>query len=559
MPLRVVLFASLVGALSLTALPASATELTADVRGSYRLLYWNQSPIPLGRANAGPPTETLGTTNFLEHRLRVGSLFTYGNLEFDVEVDALNGLLNTPSDGIVTGIAGPEAGAPRPEPADPLRNRAYGLSLSSFAVRQAMLTYKSRIGNFAIGATTFGWGQGMLSNSGSGRRPAERGGREVMDDSFGDARYGDRAIRAMYATKPLYYLSGGEITENITSVIGFDFGLQDETSTFIRPAHESNRVAEGAGFLERMIRDQSYSAVLALKHERGGYSSGVFATRRWVSFAPKPLQDAFVTMPYPTDLKVWAIDLSIDYEKQLTESVSVYAAAEGALVTGSTNYVRNASCPGNTDDNRCQISQQGFVARTGVKAGGLTFDLLGGYASGDGNPFDASVTNFRMDRDFKVGMILFDQVVAWQSAAQVRRASDPGVTNEPSAGLELLSTAGSITNAIFVNPTVRYEVIEGLGLMGGVLWGMAPQRYTDAFWVTRTSEKTNLFGVPAGHSYGFEFDLGASYTREIAKGIDLNVGIQGGYFLPGDAFAFNEDGKPMASVYLAKLRTAVVF
>lgn len=559
MPSRVLLIASLVGMAFSPLSRASATPLTADVRGSYRLLYWNQSPIALGRADVGAPVETLDVRHFLEHRLRVGSLLTYGKLQFDVEVDALNGLVNTPSAGIVTGIDGPEAGAPRPEPADPLRNRAYGLSPSSFAVRQAMLTYKSQIGNFAIGATTFGWGQGMLSNSGSGRRPAERGGREVLDDTFGDARYGDRAIRAMYATKPLYYLSGGEVVENVTSIVGFDFGLQDETSTFIRPAHESNRVAADAGFFQRLVRDQSYSAVLALKHERGGYSSGVFATRRWVRFADKPLQDPYVTLPFATDLKVWAIDLSIDYRKQFTDAVSFYAAAEGALVSGSTNYVRNAACPGNSDDNRCQISQQGVVARTGVNVGRLSFDLLGGYASGDGNPFDADVTNFRMDRDFKVGLILFDQVVAWQSAAQVRRAADPGVTNEPSAGLELLSTAGSITNAVFVNPTLRYEVVDGFRLMGGVLWGMAPQRYTDAFWVTRTSEKTNLFGVPAGRNYGVEFDLGASFTREIAQGIDLNVGIQGGYFLPGDAFAVDESGKPMASVYLAKLRTAVVF
>lgn len=557
MPVRVVLSAALAGLVSFTPASASATRLETEVHGSYRLLFSNQSDIPLGVRDTGSPVATLGATNFLEHRLRVGSLFRYGKLEFDLEIDALNGLVNAPANGLVPALVGPEAGAPRPDPADPLRNRAYGLSFNSFAVRSAMLTYKSNIGNFAIGPTTFEWGQGMLSNDGSG--PRTRGGREVMDETFGDARYGDRAFRVMYATKPLYYLSGGTIEENVTSVIGFDLVLQDETAKLIRPTHEADRVNDGAGFLERVLRDRSYQAVLALKHERGGYSSGIFATRRWMSFPTKPLQDGFVTLPFATDLQVWAVDLALDYEKKLSEKTSVYAAFEGALVTGSTNYVRNATCTGADEDSHCSVFQQGFVARTGVHVGDLSFDLLGGYASGDGNPFDSSVTNFRMDRDFKVGLILFDQVVAWQSAAQVRRASDPTITNEPSAGVELLSTAGSITNAAFVNPTVRYQASKNLNVMGGVLWGMAPQRYTDAFWVTRTSEKTNLFGVPAGSSYGFEFDLGASYTRELASGIDLNFGIQGGYFLPGDAFAIDTEGNTMKPVYLTKVRTAVVF
>lgn len=525
--------------------------------GNYRLLFWNQSDIPLGIRGPGAAQETLGTTNFVEHRLRAGTQLRYGNFQFDFELDVLNGLVNAPSEGVLTGIPGPEAGAPRPEPADPLRNRAYGLNLNSLAVRQAMVTYRTSVGQFAFGATTFGWGQGMLSNNGAGKKNAE--GREVLDAEFGDKRYGDRSIRAFYATKPLSLFSGGRITENFTAVLGADLVLQDETAKFIRATHDYHRANEGAGFLEKAIQDQSYQAVLALRHERGGYSSGLFATRRWLYFPTKPLQDAYVTRPFATDLQVWALDLSVDYKKALTDKVSVYGAVEGALVTGSTNYVRNASCPGNTDESRCDILQQGGLARVGVSAFGLTLDLLGGYASGDGNPFDANVTNFRMDRDFKVGLILFDQVLAWQSAAQVRRAADPTVTNEPSAGLELLSTAGAVSNAFFINPTLRFEPIEGLNLMGGVVWGLAPERYTDAFWVNVTSDKTNLFGAPAGRNYGYEFDLGASYTHEIAKGIALNVGVQAGYFLPGDAFAIDDAGHTMAPVYLAKVRTAVVF
>src|SRR5204863_515483 len=84
---------------------------------------------------------------------------------------------------------------------------------------------------------------------------------------------------------------------------------------------------------------------------------------------------------------------------------------------------------------------QGWVAKLGLTSGPLTLELLGGYASGDGNPFDATVHNFSFNRDYKVGLILFDQVVAWQTAGIVRRATDANVVNYPSAGVDLLSTA----------------------------------------------------------------------------------------------------------------------
>lgn len=556
MPRRVVPVLALV-LVSLVSSTAAA-KVKTEVHGSYRVLFWNQSDLNLGLRDLAEPVDKLGQTNFVEHRLRVGSTFAWSDFEFDLEVDAVSGLLNAPNEGIVRPIAGPEAGAPRPEMADPMRNRSYGLSLDSFALRRAMFTWKSNIGNFAIGPTTFQWGEGMLSNSG-GTRDTKRGNREVLDDLFADRRFGDRSFRAMYATKPLYYLSGGQIEEDLTSVIGFDLVLQDETSTFIRPSYERDAMPEGTGFVDRWVKDRAMQAVLALKHTRGGYSSGIFATRRWLSFAEKPTQDAHVTQPFATDLEVWAVDIHVEGKKKFSRGTKeLYGAVEGALVAGSTNYVRNSSCTGQTDDSRCSVFQQGLVARGGLRLENVTFDLLGGYASGDGNPFDDSITNFRFDRDFKVGMVLFDQVVAWQSAAGVRRGADPRITNEPNAGIELLSSAGAITNAVFVNPTVRVKPAEHTTLLAGVLWAAAPQRYSDAFWTTRTSQKTNAWGQAAGANYGLEFDLGASYARSLTKDVELVFGVQGGYFLPGDAF-LTATGETMDSVYLAKVRTAVVF
>lgn len=522
--------------------PRRIGGVKVELRGSYRLLLWNQTDLPLGLRDHGESAEKLGQTTFVEHRLRVGALLTRGNLEFDFEVDALNGLLNAKDGEILQSYPAPEGSVTRPDMADPLRNRSYGTSLNSFALRRAMLTYKSNIGNFAFGATSFSWAQGMLSNSGA----------DEIDQELSDQRFGDRTVRLMYATKPLYYLSGGEIEEDITSVLGFDLLLQDETGSLVNAGKEFSGV-------RGVLRDRGLQVVGALKHARGGYSSGLFMTKRWLTFEDSYALDPSVTVPFATMLSVFVADFALDYTKKLTDTLTAYGAFEGAFVTGRTNFARNASCLGLTEETQCNVSQQGAVARLGVKTERFTFDLLGGYASGDGNPFDADITNFRFDRDFKAGLILFDQVVAWQSAGMVRRATDPSVTNVPAAGVELLSTSGAITNAIFAQPTVKFRATKNTQFTGSALWAVAPQRYVDAFWLNRASAKKNGFGQDAQTGYGIELDLGADYRRELSKGVSLLVGVQGGYFLPGDAFAIDAQGTRMDPVYLVKGRTGLVF
>jgi hypothetical protein len=211
-----------------------------------------------------------------------------------------------------------------------------------------------------------------------------------------------------------------------------------------------------------------------------------------------------------------------------------------------------------TNAQRCKVLQGGFAARAGVSYGILSADLLGGYASGDGNPFDDQVTNFKLARDFQAGFILFDQVVAWQSAAQVRRASDPLLTNGPPAGVELLSTNGAVTNAVFLQPTVKVRVHPDLVLLASVVWARAAVPYADALWTTRTGKATNAFGQSAGLNYGVELDAGANFKKKLGA-VTAHAGLAVGVLLPGDAFAMDASGKTMDAVHRVKVRLGVWF
>jgi hypothetical protein len=185
--------------------------------------------------------------------------------------------------------------------------------------------------------------------------------------------------------------------------------------------------------------------------------------------------------------------------------------------------------------------------------------LLGGFASGDADPFDDQITNFKLSRDFPVGLILFDQVTAWQSAAAVKRVSDPLLTNAPAPGIDLLSTNGAVTNAIFVQPTIKAAVAEGVGLWASLLWAVAPQPVLDPYWTLKAGAVTNAFGQAAGKGYGLEVDAGANYKHALTPGLWVHAGVAGGLFLPGDAFVIDSAGTKMDSVWRLKGRAAIWF
>lgn len=508
---------------------------------SYRLIGWAQPGLQLGRRDAGEPIETLGKKTFLEHRLRVGGELKRDAVELRFEADLLNGLLRAlPSGYVLAPQAAPAGGAPRPDLADPLRNRAWGASLSSFALRELSLRWRTPVGQLTLGATTFGFGLGMLSN------PANA----APDADLGDQRFGDRVARLAFSTKPLA-LALGPDAPDLTVAIGLDLVLQDATASLFRPVADW-----GSG----VVQDRAFGGILALLHKAEGRSLGLTVTRRSIRQPDSPELVAGVTVPFSTDLQVWAFDAAGDLQHALGDSGLVLSAgAEGALVAGDADRVRNTTCPGNTDATRCKVLQGGLLARAGLRAGIVSIDLLGGFASGDADPFDDRVNNFRMSRDLPVGLILFDQVLAWQSAATVRRATDPLLTNAPAAGVELLSTNGAVTNALFLQPSVKVRPLPGLQLTAALLWAVAPQPVADAWWTLKSGALTNSFGLPAGKSYGLEVDLGVDWRRELLPGLTLFAGLQGGLFVPGDAFAIDAAGATIDPVSRVKARAALSF
>jgi hypothetical protein len=188
-------------------------------------------------------------------------------------------------------------------------------------------------------------------------------------------------------------------------------------------------------------------------------------------------------------------------------------------------------------------------------------ELEGGYASGDGSPFDGDDNALQMNRDFKVGLVLFDQVMMFQSQNAARRLSDPRLFGRPLPGLDLLPTEGAVTNALYLKPTLRFKppLLGGqLRVIASVLLARAPQPLIDPYQALVTSSPLNAWGSAAGQNYGTELDGSIGWARRLAGKLAFQTDLQLGFFMPGSAFD-RADGSHMPSVHAARVRATFVF
>ncbi len=173
-----------------------------------------------------------------------------------------------------------------------------------------------------------------------------------------------------------------------------------------------------------------------------------------------------------------------------------------------------------TDINDAAITTFGAVLDADMDLGPVAVALRGGLATGDAFPSDFNYKTFTFDRDYSLGLFLFEQpmpVIATPEAA----------ANEENQGREYddTVTGEAISNALFLRPTVSREVVEGLTVSGS--------------WIgARTARAPKLAGVNQSRSYGNEFQLAARYS-----GIQhFDTALRLAAFLPGSVYSVEQNG-----------------
>ena len=494
------------------ALPAAAAEVRFD--GSYRLRFNDDTNLALDDSGY-----LSGQHGWMEHRLRltpkIVEIGEQGGIEIQASFDILSGIVAGDTSNTFAGYGLTDL------------TRRNGLRAEGFDFRHLFTQIRLPIGLLEVGQMPSHWGMGMVANGGEGEDNVD----------FGDVRYGDIVERLLFATRPFVGLLGpkSELARQLAVAVSGDLVYRDRYA---------NLVQRNGGGLQ--WGDVAWQFVSALVYDPSDATrAGVYVARRVQSFAASG-----------GDLHIWVFDGHVRHAVPLQSGLLLSLEGEAAQIYGGTSHAPNLSALGTT-----RVSQQGAALRLQAAKNLFEAELEGGYASGDANPFDDQATAFTMNRDYKVGLVLFDQVLMFQSQNAARRLSNPQLVGTPPPGLDLLPTEGAVTDAMYLKPTLRFKppVWNGtLRLVGSLLFARAPQPVLDPYWTLISSAPANSFGHAAGRNYGAELDGAVGYHGRLSGKLGFEAGVQAGYLFPGNAFT-RSDGTRMPGAYATRFRATLTF
>lgn len=518
------------------------------VHGEHQIRFQAQRSFPLtasASAMASKPgivEQSLGQNWFVHHWLRVTPrLQIRDTLEIIAQLDVVTGMLLGPR-AIDSG-------------ADHMPRNEYN-GFSNVQPRWLYAQYKLPFGVVRVGQQPNHWGMGILANSGN----------EPL--VFGDYRYGAISERVLFATKP-----GGKDSDFYLAVAG-DLVFRDNNA----------RLTRG---------QQALQGVLAAFWERSGNKLGVFTTARHQEndrTSGSPLYS------YTDEIDAVAVDLHgrVVVPVPGGKDTFLLGEAEAAYILGQTNVIRTqdqALADGKTQvrsyggaasigvvhrkwgasfwsdrgsaasAKAASTSYLGVADERGVPYGDIVAQVEMGYASGDADPYDGKQRRFVFDPNHRVGLLLFDEVMRFQTARSATAATDPLLANaqRPTPGVDLLPSNGGVFGAQYVNPTMIYRPRYWLDLKAGMVVAQATADITDPYRIATQGSYVNYRGGnPRKKDLGVELDGGIEARFPLEYGLKTNVGAQAGVLFPGGAFE-NADGQRLPVQWIAIGRLGLIF
>ena len=377
------------------------------------------------------------------------------------------------------------------EAARDARTDMHALTTHGIRPRWLFLEWDTGYGLLRAGQMGSSWGMGLLANDG------DRG----EDYLFGDHRHGDIVERIVFATKPLYNVLTGPF-RHLAVVVGGDLVFDDGTASLL-----DGDLAWQAVFALMLRLDADRAAGLYVAYRHQTYADG-------------------------DRLEVTAIDAYAQWGFPLSHDVTGYAEGEVVGIVGTTDSV------GSFDHPEQQILQLGAAARLGIRVESLGLDLRveGGYASGDADTTDDRIGRFTFDADYRVGLILFPELLGWSTARAAVLAGHPELVGVPQDGVELLPTNGAVSGAGYVYPSVTWAPLDWLELRFALLVAQATADVTSPLESKRRGRPASFRGGPAAaRDLGLELDF-AVLGRWNLGYVVLRGGIEAAWCSPGRAF-----------------------
>jgi hypothetical protein len=355
---------------------------------------------------------------------------------------------------------------------------------SLWAVQARRLSVQSNLAGAQVeaGLVTSHWGLGMMANDGA------------HDPYFGLPEFGDRMLRARLTTKPSetspWFFTGA-----------MDRVLQDDLTVDPR-------------------RQWTQQGILSALWKQDDDSWGVYGVSR--------RQDE---LDVSRSTRAGVLDAFGDFTLDVHENTTLRVAFEAAGISGKTNRATAYN-----SRQRVHIRSGGATALAMLHNQWLGIGSSSGIASGDGDPADDQMNDFTFDRNFGVGMVLFDEVMGGIEAATYRHLIDPAYAGSPPDGVEASVTEGSFRRASYLQPRIELDPHPWIHARGGLLMAWATAPINQPFYTHRNGgvPVNHLKKTTSGYGLGTEFDWAVQLTpyenkiREAAT-YAPSISVQGGH------------------------------
>ena len=484
-------------------------RLHVAIPGYYQLSIFGLGDMALGPADPlgeRPYGQDLGQNFYGWSRLRATPELSISSVKIRGQFDVMTGTIFGDSTSGVDAALEPRM---RESPAGEEGSGGELVGIRPFDFRQLYVEWDTGYGILRAGQQASNWGLGLLANDGD--RP----------QTWGYNRYGDLVERVVFATKPLNTVTD-TFWKDVVAILGADLVYRDHLA-------------------DLWNGDLAWQGIFALRYAEEQNSVGMY-----IAYRNQTFDDG-------DHLEVVAVDVAGDWTFELAPSWDLRVAAEGVGVFGTTDAARSLTAPEH------DILQLGGAVRGVVDYADEYFIQLElGAATGDANTYDDRQLRFTFDPDYNVGLIMFEELWAWQYARAATLAGNPHLTGEPVPGLDLLSTNGGVSGALYLNPTFRARPWSWFQGSLGLLWGYATSDVVSPFEQKVNGVPANFMGgPPGGRNLGVEIDAAVDFFVPLRL-VELQGGLQFGCLFPGDAFA-DADGNELDPIWLLEGRVAMKF
>lgn len=484
-------------------------------------------------------SESHSRAAWLEHRLRLDGTVDYlDKVKLTTSIDML--------DGVLWGDNGHEGTDPEPangahintnnpnvakmcmtldQGGNAVDPRAYHYGLcpaDAINVRRLFGDILTPIGLIRVGRQAFTEGASVALNDGDGRR-----------NRFGVSNRGNSVDRILFATKPFEAFKPKDLRDK-----------SEQRGFFFITAYDQLVVDE-----PQLLGYQLHDFVLATRYLQPKIGKlrdvevRAYYTYRWDGH-------------FGTNVNAFG-------GRAVARLGSFFAGIDGVGILGATQEVSEAFHLITNDPVVSQaIRQMGIRAVIRYDQPKWTAYLEGDYASGTSDTtLKGPLTQFHFAEDTNVGLLLFKQVLAYQSGREAAAAT--ALLNNlhaPTIPVESIASRGALTDAVVIFPQADVKPVKNILLRGGVMMAWAPAAVFDPIATAQRRSSgayqnvaVNFNGGAPGSYYGTELDGRAQWRYLDHFALDL----EGAVLFPGTALQ-DEDGHAVRS-FMVDARTTVFF